>query len=87
VRFHAGPTLPILVQAVERGPNLMADTEHLELLQKGASVLWSEGLSRHFDNRRQVAAYAGLAPTPWQSGSVNREQGISQSATRGYGQR
>jgi len=44
-----------------------------------ASVLWSEGLSRHFDNRRQVAAYAGLAPTPWQSGSINREQGISQS--------
>ena len=44
-----------------------------------ASVLWSEGLSRHFDNRRQVAAYAGLAPTPWQSGSVNREQGIAQS--------
>src|SRR6202158_5669809 len=44
-----------------------------------ATVLWSEGLSRHFDNRRQVAAYAGLAPTPWQSGSVNREQGISRS--------
>ena len=44
-----------------------------------ASVLWSEGLSRHFENRRQVAAYAVLAPTPWQSGSVNREQGISQS--------
>ena len=44
-----------------------------------ASVLWCEGLSRHFDNRRQVAAYAGLAPTPWQSGSINREQGISQS--------
>jgi transposase len=44
-----------------------------------ASVLWSEGLSRQFDNRRQIAAYAGLAPTPWQSGSVNREQGISQS--------
>ena len=47
-----------------------------------ASVLWSEGLSRHYDNRRQVAAYAGLAPTPWQSGSVNREQGISQSGNR-----
>jgi transposase len=44
-----------------------------------AAVLWSEGLSRPFENRRQVAAYAGLAPTPWQSGSVNREQGISQS--------
>jgi transposase len=47
-----------------------------------ASVLWSEGLSRQFDNRRQVAAYAGLAPTPWQSGLVNREQGISQSGNR-----
>jgi transposase len=34
-----------------------------------AAVLWSEGLFRHFDNRRQVAAYAGLAPTPWQSGA------------------
>jgi transposase len=44
-----------------------------------ASVLWSEGLFRHFDNRRQVAAYAGLAPTPWQSGSVDREQGVSKS--------
>jgi transposase len=42
-----------------------------------ASVLWQEGLFRHFDNRRQVAAYAGLAPTPWQSGSVDREQGVS----------
>jgi len=44
-----------------------------------AAVLWGEGLFRHFDNRRQVAAYAGLAPTPWQSGSVDREQGIGKS--------
>jgi transposase len=44
-----------------------------------AAVLWSEGLFRHFDNRRQVAAYAGLAPTPWQSGSVDREQGVSKA--------
>ena len=44
-----------------------------------AAVLWSEGLFRHFDNRRQVASYAGLAPTPWQSGSVDREQGVSKS--------
>src|SRR3984885_2078708 len=44
-----------------------------------ASVLWQEGLYRHFDNRRQVAAYAGLAPTPWKSGSVDREQGVSKS--------
>jgi len=44
-----------------------------------AAVLWGEGLFRHFGNRRQVAAYAGLAPTPWQSGSVDREQGIGKS--------
>jgi transposase len=44
-----------------------------------ADVLWSECLFRHFDNRRQVASYAGLAPTPWQSGSISREQGVSKA--------
>lgn len=44
-----------------------------------AAILWSEALFRRFDNRRQVAAYAGLAPTPWQSGAVSREQGVSKS--------
>ncbi len=44
-----------------------------------AGILWAEGLFRHFANRRQVAAYAGLAPTPWQSGSVDREQGVSKA--------
>jgi transposase len=44
-----------------------------------ANVLFSEGLFRHFDNRRQVAAYSGLAPTPWQSGSIDREQGVSKA--------
>ena len=44
-----------------------------------AGALWSEGLFRHFDDRRQVAAYAGLAPTPWQSGSIDHEQGVSKA--------
>jgi len=44
-----------------------------------AAVLWFECLFRPFRNRRQVAAYAGLAPTPWQSGSVQHEQGMSKS--------
>ena len=44
-----------------------------------AVLLWSEGLFRRFDNRRQVAAYAGLAPTPWQSGSIDHEQGVSKA--------
>jgi transposase len=44
-----------------------------------ANVIYSECLSRHFDNRRQVASYAGLAASPWQSGSINREQGVSKA--------
>jgi hypothetical protein len=32
--------------------------------QEIASVLYLEGLFRSFGNRRQLAAYAGLAPTP-----------------------
>jgi transposase len=44
-----------------------------------ASVLWQEGLYRRFANRRQLAAYAGLAPSPWRSGDMKREQGISKS--------
>jgi len=44
-----------------------------------AAVLWTEGLFRHFDNRRQVAAYAGRAPTPWQSGTIDHEQGVSKA--------
>jgi transposase len=44
-----------------------------------ASLLWLEGLFRRFDNRRQIAAYAGLAPSPWQSGGTAREQGITKA--------
>jgi transposase len=44
-----------------------------------ASLLWLEGLFRRFGNRRQLAAYAGLAPSPWQSGGLEREQGIAKS--------
>ena len=46
---------------------------------ESAAILWSDGLCRHFDNRRQVASYAGLAPTPWQSGAIHREQGVSKA--------
>lgn len=46
---------------------------------ESAAILYTEGLFRKFDNRRQVAAYAGLAPTPWRSGSIDREQGVSKA--------
>ncbi len=52
-----------------------------------AAVVWSEGLCRSFANRRQIAAYGGLAPTPWQSGSVAREQGVSKAGNPRLGTR
>jgi transposase len=39
-----------------------------------ATVIWLEGLFRGFNNRRQLAAYAGLAPSPWRSGQIDRER-------------
>ena len=44
-----------------------------------AAVLWLEAFYRQFANRRQVAAYAGLAATPWRSGGIAREQGVSKA--------
>jgi transposase len=46
---------------------------------QAAAVLWVEGLCRTFANRRQVASYAGLAATPWRSGAVVHEQGLSKA--------
>ncbi len=66
--------------AVERARDALIRTEAEErnnpaaqlLKLKGlgpefASLLWLESLFRSFANRRQVAAYGGLAPSPWQS--------------------
>lgn len=44
-----------------------------------ASILCLELLFRSFSNRREVAAYAGLAPSPFKSGGIDRDQGISKS--------
>ncbi len=81
--------------AVERARDALIRTEAeertnpaarlLELKGLGpefASLLWLELLFRSFANRRQVAAYGGLAPSPWQSGGVERDQGISKSGNR-----
>jgi transposase len=72
-----------LVAAASKNADVHAPAARLMQL-KGvgpdfAEVLWSEGLFRHFENRRQLASYAGLTPTPWQSGSISREQGVSKA--------
>jgi transposase len=52
------------------------------IAEDSVAVVWSEGLFRSFANRKKVAAYAGLAPTPWQSGSVAHEQGVSKAGNK-----
>jgi transposase len=45
-----------------------------------ASVLLEEGLLwRQFQNRRQIGGLLGFAPTPYDSGESQREQGISRA--------
>src|SRR6202789_3808749 len=41
------------------------------------AMLSTEAFYRSFDNRRQLAAFGGLAGTPWKSGSIDHEQGVS----------
>ncbi len=46
----------------------------------GASVLLDEGLVwRAFRNRREIGGLLGFAPTPYQSGEVAHDQGISRA--------
>jgi transposase len=44
-----------------------------------AGVLGEEVFFRDFRNRREVGGYLGLAPSPWRSGQVERDQGIAKS--------
>jgi transposase len=58
-------------------------TDHLlqlkSLGQVFAATLVNEVFYKDFRNRREVAGYFGLAPSPWQSGGTDREQGISKA--------
>ena len=43
------------------------------------TTLVNEVFYKDFRNRREVASYNGLAPSPWKSGGIDREQGISKA--------
>jgi len=47
-----------------------------------AAVFAAEVFYRSFRNRREIASYVGLSPTPYASGTVNRDQGISKAGNR-----
>lgn len=44
-----------------------------------ASILVREAFWRDFRNRRELGSWSGLVPSPWSSGSVSRDQGITQA--------
>jgi transposase len=46
------------------------------------ATLVGEMFYKDFRNRREVASYSGLAPSPWRSGGIDREQGISKAGNR-----
>jgi len=56
---------------------------HLQRLKSlgpvNAAGLANEVFYKDFRNRRQVGAYLGLTPSPWQSGGTDHEQGISKA--------
>lgn len=44
-----------------------------------STTLTNEVFYKDFHNRRQVGAYCGLTSSPWRSGGIDREQGISKA--------
>jgi transposase len=46
------------------------------------ATLVNETFYKDFRNRREVASYCGLTPSPWKSGGIDREQGISKAGNR-----
>ncbi len=47
-----------------------------------SSLLVREVYYRQFANRRKVASYVGLSPSPFQSGGTDHEQGIAKAGNR-----
>jgi transposase len=73
-------------QAAQASAVPAAMVERRDLLQRlkalgpaFATALTNEVFYKDFRNRREVASYVGLAPSPWQSGGIDREQGISKA--------
>lgn len=73
-------------QVAEASAVPAAMSEQRQLLQRlkalgpaFSATLVSELFYKDFRNRREVAAYCGLAPSPWKSGGIDLEQGISKA--------
>ncbi|HEY2755475.1 MAG TPA: IS110 family transposase [Pseudolabrys sp.] len=66
------------VQSVQSAPARVQKLMELNGLgAQTVAMLETEAFYRSFDNRRQLAAFGGLAGTPWKSGLIDHEQGVS----------
>lgn len=66
------------VQSVQGAPARVQKLMDLNGLGgQTVAMLETEAFYRSFDNRRQLAAFGGLAGTPWKSGKIDHEQGVS----------
>ena len=74
--LKAEPAGPAEAARVER---TLALRRLLAVGPETSTVLGNEVFFRRFENRRQLAAYVGLAPSPHMSGGLSREQGIAKS--------
>lgn len=64
-------------------PHKAVALERLKGIGKGsAAMLTAEVFHRQFENRRQLTAFLGLAPSPYSSGDVERDQGISKAGNK-----
>jgi len=72
---HERDTAPTSCQATERKRHQLLRLKGIGVTS--APILAREVYYRKFDNRRQVASYLGLAPSPYDSGDSRRSQGIS----------
>jgi transposase len=72
---QADPT-PAVAQMTERSELLL----RLKCLGPAfATTLTNEVFYKDFRNRREVGSYFGLTPSPWRSGGIDRDQGISKA--------
>jgi transposase len=84
------------IRQINRQRREVIHTEHTPAIEQIRQLLRLKGIGinsawvyvmeffawRNFHNRREVGALAGLAPTPYQSGDGDREQGISKAGNR-----
>lgn len=68
--------------AINNGQKIRMLKQLAGIGEDGAAHLVSEVFHRTFKNRKHLASYLGLAPSPYSSGEMSRDQGISKAGNK-----